>query len=128
MPLDVGIGSKPGPISNQNAGTLAIDEHPQAMHISELFKQTKDGRDVVYIRCSQIVVSLANQFFTLISNKLAETVRNFDVPSVAVYRANSCRITLTAGTSSTPTLSLKACPPETAAFRAGKSAASRPLV
>jgi len=31
------------------------------------------------IRCSQIVVSLANQFFTLIPNKLAETARRLHV-------------------------------------------------
>ena len=49
------------------------------MHVSELLEQIKDGRDIVRIRCSQVIVSPANQFFTLIPNKLAETVRNFDV-------------------------------------------------
>ncbi len=58
------------------------------MHVSELLEQTKDSRDIVRIRRSQVIVSHANQFFTLVPNKLAETVRNFDVPSVAVYYRN----------------------------------------
>src|SRR2546429_8854772 len=62
------------------------------MHVSELLEQTKDSRDVVRVRRSQVVVSLANQFFTLIPNKLAETVRNFDVPSVAVYHRDVLRL------------------------------------
>jgi hypothetical protein len=74
VPLDVGVRSKPGFISDQNAGTLTTNEQPQTMHISELLKQTKDSRDVVRIRGSQIVVSLANQLFTLIPEELAETI------------------------------------------------------
>src|SRR6266481_381087 len=88
VPLDVGVGSKPGFISNQNARALATNEHPHSMHISGLLKETKDGRDIVRIRCSQVVVLLANQFFTLIPNKLTETVRNFDVLPVSVYHRN----------------------------------------
>src|SRR5437588_10581503 len=61
------------------------------MHVSELLEQTKDSRDVVRVRRSQVVVSHTNQFFTLISNKLAETIGNFDVPSVAVYHRNVLR-------------------------------------
>src|SRR5205814_3135217 len=30
--FDVGVWSKPGFISDQNAGTLSTDEHPQTMH------------------------------------------------------------------------------------------------
>ena len=44
------------------------------------------------MRRGQIVVLLANQFFTLIPNELTETVRNFDVPSVAVYHRNELRL------------------------------------
>src|SRR6266550_2342897 len=91
VPFDVGVWSKPLFISDQNAGTLTTNEQPQTMHVSELFKQTKDSRDVVRIRRGQVVVSLANQFLTSIPNKLAETVRNFDVPSVAVYHGNVLR-------------------------------------
>jgi hypothetical protein len=39
----------------------------------------------------QIVVLLANQFFTLIPNELTETVRNFDVLPVAVYHRDVLR-------------------------------------
>src|SRR6267378_1866996 len=85
VPFDVGVGSKPGFISNQNTRALVTNEQPQTMHVSELLEQIKDSRDVVCIRCSQVVVSLANQFFTLIPNKLTEIVRNFNVPPVAVY-------------------------------------------
>ena len=92
VPFDVGVGSKPCFISDQNAGTSATNKHPQAMHVSELLEQTKDSRDVVRIRRSQVVVSLANQFFTLIPNKVAETVRNFDVPPVTVYHRNVLRV------------------------------------
>jgi len=62
------------------------------MHVSELLEQIKDSRDVVCIRCSQVVVSLANQFFTLIPDKLTETIGNFDVPSVAVCDRNVLRL------------------------------------
>src|SRR5258708_7289578 len=78
--LDVGVGSKPGFISNQNTCALTTNERPQTMHVSELLEQTKDSRDVVRVRRSQVIGSHANQFITLIPNKLAETVRNFDIP------------------------------------------------
>src|SRR6266550_1254648 len=42
------------------------------MHVSELLEQTKDSRDIVRIRRSQVIVSHPNQFFTLVPNKLAE--------------------------------------------------------
>jgi hypothetical protein len=61
------------------------------MHISELLKQAKDSGNVVRIRRSQFVVSLANQFLTLIPDKLAETVGNFDVLPVAVYHGDMLR-------------------------------------
>ena len=88
VPFDIGIWSKPCFISDQNAGTFTTNEQPQTMHVSELLEQTKDSRDIVGIRRSQVIVSHANQFFTLVPNKLAETVRNFDIPSVAVYYRN----------------------------------------
>src|SRR5712664_322810 len=90
--LDVRILSKPCFISNQDARALTTNEQPQTMHVSELLKQTKDGRDVVRIRGSHIVVSLADQFFTLVPNKLAETIGNFDVLPVAVYHRNVLRL------------------------------------
>src|SRR5439155_15475671 len=33
-----------------------------------------------------------NQFFTLIPNQLAETVRNFDIPPVAIYHRDILRL------------------------------------
>src|SRR5205807_3149530 len=89
--FDVGVGSNPCLISGQNAGTLTTNEQPQTMHVSELLEQTKDSRDVVRVRRSQVIGSHANQFFTLIPNKLAETVRNFDIPPVAIYHRDILR-------------------------------------
>src|SRR5437016_14225997 len=58
--FDVGVWSNPCLISDQNAGTLTTNEQPQTMHISELLEQTKDSRDVVGVRRSQVVGSHAN--------------------------------------------------------------------
>src|SRR5437016_794692 len=58
--FDVGVGSNPCLIPDQNAGTLTTDEQPQTMHVSEFLEQTKDSRDVVRVRRSQVVGSHAN--------------------------------------------------------------------
>src|ERR1700738_1656406 len=86
--LDVGfnegVGSQPGLIANRNALPGAMNKHPQALHVSESFEQTEDGGNVAGFWGSDLVISLADQFFTAVSEKFAEAVGNLNVLSIIV--------------------------------------------
>src|ERR1700730_4548486 len=77
--FDKGVGSKPSFISNQNASSLATNEHPQALHISKLREQFKDCRNVTRTWCGEVVTSLANHILALVSDEVTKGIRNFDV-------------------------------------------------
>src|SRR5258707_6192 len=82
--FDEGVGAQPGLIANQNALPGAMNQHPQALHVSESFEQVEDGGNVAGFLGSDLVISLADQFFALVSEKFAETIGNFDVFSIII--------------------------------------------
>ena len=83
--FDKRVRAKPGFVADQNASARAVDQHPQAAHISEIFEQVKCGGNIGRSRRGKVVVSFADQFIALISEQLAKAVRDANVLPVEVH-------------------------------------------
>src|SRR5258707_863525 len=78
--LDFRIGANPRVIADENSGASAVDQHPQAVHVSISHEQAKNDGDVIRARSTDVVVLLTDQVLAPVSNELAERIRNLDIP------------------------------------------------
>src|SRR5258707_15252227 len=76
--FDEGVGAQPGLIANQNALPGAMNKHPQTLHVSESFEQVEDGGNVAGFWGIDLLISVVDQLFTVVSEQFGETIGKFD--------------------------------------------------
>ncbi len=95
--FDEGIWAEPRFVADQNPLASAMQQQPQPVHVSELFKQSENDGNVVGFWRGDLVEPFADQLFILISEEFGETFRDSNVSSININQGGVLRRNVSRG-------------------------------